>query len=146
MSSGSVIPVLMPVGLGAGVATALAVAVNLATGGGPWWMWLLVVVLTGAGFATSVWLHLRQSSSTIAATGGAHASGLRSVAVHGNPAGPISTGDIGTTASLSSATAAGTTTNPAGAEASAVGERSVAINGNPGAEISTGDRHTPPAP
>lgn len=147
MSSGSVLQVMAPVGLSAVVATTLAVVVNLATGGGPLWMWVLVVLLTGAGTATSIWLHLHQSSAAQPASGGAHAPGLRSVAIHGNPAGPISTGDVGTPAGPAQPSPAGMgggTTNVPRHGASATGERSVAIDGNPGGEISTGDHQAPP--
>lgn len=77
----------------------------------------------------------------------AQASGVRSVAVSGNPAGNISTGDTGTppapsgpdrTQPVPPATAPAP---PSPGSVTASGERSIAINGNPGGTISTGDHH-----
>ncbi|MFI7671712.1 hypothetical protein [Nocardia sp. NPDC049526] len=154
MASVSWVRVVAPVVAAAVISTGLAVVVNLATGGGPWWLWVVVAVLTMAGIGASLWLYQRQSgTSGQRSQDSVTASGARSVAVHGNPAGSISTGDTRTLAPPTPAPPeqppSGGQQGPSGAvepapgSVTASGERSVAIDGNPGGDISTGDNHGP---
>ncbi|MFD4358075.1 hypothetical protein ACFWPX_36420 [Nocardia sp. NPDC058518] len=141
--SGSPVRVIAPGVAGALVSTGLAVVVNLATGGGPWWLWVAVVVLTAAGCGTSLWLYQRQASPTGPTV---TAAGAGSVAAHGT------VGNI----SISSAGAAPAgVPPPAGGQESVIapvpgavtasGTGSVAISGTVG-DISTGHQiGQPPA-
>lgn len=147
MSSGSLVPVVTPVAVTAVVSTGLAVVVNLATGGGPWWLWVAVVGLTTAGIAASSWQYRQQMIAPATppnSRSSVTASGTRSVAVSGNPAGSISTGDTRTPVSPVSPETVGQESRSPDVPSNAVmasGERSVAVGGNPGGEIVTGDRH-----
>ena len=62
--SGSLWPVAVPIAASAVVNVVVAIVVNLATGGGPWWMWVLIAVLTVVGIATAIWQYRRQQAST----------------------------------------------------------------------------------
>jgi hypothetical protein len=147
MSSGSLVRVVAPTVMAAGASTGLAVVVNLATGGGPWWLWLVVVALTAAGIVASLWEYRRQCAASATPPPEVTASGLRSVAVHGNPAGTIRTGDIGTApAPAGRRQGRQGVGGPAPGAVTASGERSVAIDGNPGGDISTGDEYGPVSP
>ncbi|MEV0360248.1 hypothetical protein AB0H71_29745 [Nocardia sp. NPDC050697] len=166
MSAGSVSvwPVVWPVTVAAMLSTGLAVSVNLATGGGPWWMWLLVAGLTVAGIATSVWQYRRQMTATspepepgqVAAS--MQAAGPRSVVV-GRDAGSIRTGDDHAPATPSASpvppprdpapqdpaeASASPDDGRAPGSVSATGERSVAVGRDAGT-ISTGDRRPGPS-
>ncbi|MFE5792267.1 hypothetical protein ACFQ8C_06755 [Streptomyces sp. NPDC056503] len=81
------------------------------------------------------------------------ASGDRSIAVHGNPAGDMSTGDTGDTGAhrpaqgsparpepAAPATPAPPRPEPRPGSTTASGNRSIAVNGNPGGTLSTGDQ------
>lgn len=136
-STGAVlVRVAAPTALVAVVATASAIAVNMATGAeAQWWWWLFVGALTVLGFVASLWQFVRQNSAAAMASAVA-ASGERSVAVRGDTAGSISTGDINGTGAGSPGGSG--TTAQAGVTAS--GSRSVAVEGATGGDISTGDR------
>ncbi|WP_157171919.1 hypothetical protein [Nocardia higoensis] len=143
--------VVVPTALTAVLSTGSAVAVNYATGGDhSGWMWVAVAVLTVGVFAVSLWTQAAGSSTASQPMApGVVASGARSVAVHGSPAGPIRTGDDGVSAAAPHASSPspvpGPAPRPAPGAVAASGERAVAISGDPGAEITTGDRHVPPA-
>ncbi|MFD0359931.1 hypothetical protein ACFQZZ_00490 [Nocardia sp. GCM10030253] len=91
--SGSLVPVVAPVAVAAVVATGLAVVVNLATGGGSWWLWVVVVALTVAGAGTSLWQYQRQSTTSPTSDHSVSARGERSVAIGRDAHGDITTGD-----------------------------------------------------
>lgn len=139
--------VVAPLAVAAAVGTALSVVVNLATGGGPWWLWLIVGLLTVVGFATSVWQYRRQSANPPGppTSHAVDAGGGRSVAVGGEARGPISTGDRGVVppTSPSSSTPPPRNANPTSPPPGSVaarGDRSVAIGGDAHGEIATGDQ------
>lgn len=73
-----------------------------------------------------------------------HATGVRSVAVSGNPTGGISTGDTGTPPTSGGPAARQEPASPpyppsTPGTVTASGERSIAISGNPAGNLSTGD-------
>lgn len=107
-----------------------------------------LAALWGHGFATRTG---EESSQRTPSGVSVQAVGARSVAVHGNPAGGISTGDTGAPRPPSgplsrqepTSAAASPTPPPAPAPAPATvtasGERAIAISGNPEGTVSTGD-------
>ncbi|MHC5703511.1 hypothetical protein OTC26_019000 [Streptomyces tirandamycinicus] len=123
-----------------------ALGVVLATLAGAW----------GQGFATRT--PRPDDASALPSDGPVTASGSRSVAVKGDPMGPISTGDTGVRAAPDGSAARpdpDSPNTPAPAPASpqprpepgsrpgsvtASGERSIAVDGNPRGSISTGDQ------
>ncbi|MFC8529251.1 hypothetical protein [Nocardia sp. NPDC057227] len=109
--------------------------VNLATGGGPWWLWVAVVVLTAAGCGASLWLYQRQSGPSAGPS--VAASGAGSVAAHGT-VGNINTSGAGA-AGVSPPAPGGhePVVAPAPGAVTASGAGSVALSGNAG-DISTG--------
>ncbi|MGW0183152.1 hypothetical protein [Nocardia sp. NPDC003345] len=129
--SGSPVRVLAPAVSGALVSTGLAVVVNMATGGGPWWLWVAVVVLTVVGCGTSLWLHQRQSGP---ARPSVTAAGAGSVAAHGT-VGNISASGSGA-AGVPPAAGQDPVVAPAPGAVTASGAGSVAVSGNAG-DIST---------
>ncbi|MBF6246365.1 hypothetical protein IU471_22630 [Nocardia elegans] len=137
--SGSLWPVAVPIAVSVVVNVVVAIVVNLATGGGPWWMWVLIAVLTVVGIATAIWQYRKQQSSTPLAepARSVEASGARSVAVGGN-AGWISTGD-NSTAPQTVPTPPPSTASPAPGSVTASGERSAAVGGDAGG-VTTGDQ------
>ncbi|MEU1827520.1 hypothetical protein ABZ502_34580 [Streptomyces abikoensis] len=110
-----------------------------------------LAVLWGHGFATRT----RQEDHPRTRSGGSvQATGERAVAIRGNPAGDISTGDTGVPRTTADPTARRAPAPPAPPAASptpapqpapepgtvaASGERSIAISGNPEGTLSTGD-------
>ncbi|MDQ1018866.1 hypothetical protein [Streptomyces afghaniensis] len=110
-----------------------------------------LAVAWGQGFATRA---QQEDSPTPPSDSPVTASGPRSIAVKGNPTGPISTGDTGVRAApddsqarpepMPLATPAPASPQPEPepglGSVTASGERSIAINGNPGGTISTGDQ------
>jgi hypothetical protein len=99
-----------------------------------------LAALWGHGFATRT----REEDHPRTPSGvSVHAAGARSVAVSGNPAGDISTGDTGTPRTSAAPSARREPAPPQAPEPGAViasGERSIAISGNPQGNLSTGDQ------
>ncbi|MCX4097782.1 hypothetical protein [Nocardia sp. alder85J] len=64
--AGAVTRVVVPTVSAAVVTTGSAVAVNYATGPGParWWLWVIVAALTMVSATVSLWLSLRQNTTT----------------------------------------------------------------------------------
>lgn len=138
--SGSLWPVAVPITVSVVVNVVVAIVVNLATGGGPWWMWLLIAVLTVVGIVTAVWQYRRQQASTLPTEPprSVEAFGDRSAAVGGS-AGWISTGDNSTAPPTTPTPPPSTSSSPAPGSVTAAGERSAAIGGDAGT-ITTGDQ------
>ncbi|UQA90739.1 hypothetical protein [Streptomyces halobius] len=103
-----------------------------------------LAVAWGQGFAT------RARQEDPPSDGPVTASGERSIAVKGNPAGNVSTGDSGTRNTPARPETAAPAApapdspqpepEPGPGSVTASGERSIAINGNPGGTVSTGDQ------
>ncbi|MFE7236384.1 hypothetical protein ACFVAF_38455 [Streptomyces sp. NPDC057596] len=110
-----------------------------------------LAVAWGQGFASRA--H-QEDAPPPPSDGPVTASGLRSVAVKGNPTGNISTGDTGVRRAPDGSPARSEPQAPAApapaspqpepgpgsGQVTASGERSIAISGNPGGTISTGDQ------
>ncbi|MFI9771844.1 hypothetical protein ACIHJG_34010 [Streptomyces sp. NPDC052415] len=100
----------------------------------------------GHGFATRA---RREDPPRTPSGGSVQATGERAVAIHGNPAGDISTGDTRIPRTPADPTARREPAPPDASPApppapqpgtvTASGERSIAISGNPGGNLSTGD-------